>query len=257
MHSVPRLMPGQGVIVGVGAITYPPEYEGADPQTLAEIGVSKVVTLTSTYDHRIIQGAESGEFLAAMHDLLARRATASTTRSSPASACRTNRPAGRRDHQPLEGSVEALEKASRCSSSINMYRVRGHLDREPRSARAEGAAARTPSSTRSTGASRSGTSTASSRPAASPASATMKLRDILGVLRDAYARTIGVEYMHIQEPDQKAWIQQQVEGVHVEATADDKRAILAALERGRGVRALPAHEVPRAEALQPRRRARR
>src|SRR5207253_3362062 len=61
MHSVPRLMPGQGVIVGVGAITYPPEYEGADPQTLAEIGVSKVVTLTSTYDHRIIQGAESGE----------------------------------------------------------------------------------------------------------------------------------------------------------------------------------------------------
>ena len=70
MHSVPRLMPGQGVIVGVGAITYPPEYEGADPQTLAEIGVSKVVTLTSTYDHRIIQGAESGEFLAAVHDLL-------------------------------------------------------------------------------------------------------------------------------------------------------------------------------------------
>ena len=52
---------------------------------------------------------------------------------------------------------------------------------------------------------------------------TMKLRDILGVLRDAYARTIGVEYMHIQEPDQKAWIQEHVEGVHVEATADDKR----------------------------------
>ncbi|MDQ1381502.1 MAG: multifunctional 2-oxoglutarate metabolism enzyme, partial [Actinomycetota bacterium] len=54
LHSVPRLMPGQGVIVGVGAITYPPEYEGADPQTLAEIGISKTVTLTSTYDHRII-----------------------------------------------------------------------------------------------------------------------------------------------------------------------------------------------------------
>ncbi|MDQ1509702.1 MAG: multifunctional 2-oxoglutarate metabolism enzyme, partial [Actinomycetota bacterium] len=70
LHSVPRLMPGQGVIVGVGAITYPPEYEGADPQTLAEIGVSKTVTLTSTYDHRIIQGAESGEFLATLHDLL-------------------------------------------------------------------------------------------------------------------------------------------------------------------------------------------
>ena len=46
----------------------------------------------------------------------------------------------------------------------------------------------------------------------------MKLRDILGVLRDAYARTIGVEYMHIQEPDQKAWIQDHVEGVHTETT---------------------------------------
>src|SRR5205085_1156992 len=73
MHSVPRLMPGQGVIVGVGAITYPPEYEGSDPQTLAAIGVGKIVTLTSTYDHRIIQGAESGEFLAAIHDLLVGR----------------------------------------------------------------------------------------------------------------------------------------------------------------------------------------
>ena len=50
----------------------------------------------------------------------------------------------------------------------------------------------------------------------------MKLRDILGVLRDAYARTIGVEYMHIQEPDQKAWIQEQVEGVHADATADEQ-----------------------------------
>ena len=70
MHSVPRLMPGQGVIVGVGAIIFPPEYESADPQTLAELGVGKVVTLTSTYDHRIIQGAESGEMLAAVHDLL-------------------------------------------------------------------------------------------------------------------------------------------------------------------------------------------
>ena len=70
MHSVPRLMPGQGVIVGVGAISYPVEYEGADPQTLAEIGISKVVTLTSTYDHRVIQGAESGEFLGHVHELL-------------------------------------------------------------------------------------------------------------------------------------------------------------------------------------------
>src|SRR5712692_7172523 len=70
VHSVPRLMAGQGFIVGVGSIGYPAEYEGADPQMLAEIGVSKVTTLTNTYDHRIIGGAESGEFLRRIHRLL-------------------------------------------------------------------------------------------------------------------------------------------------------------------------------------------
>src|SRR5213078_4163416 len=68
--SVPRLMAGQACIVGVGAIGYPAEFEGADPEAVAEIGVGKVVTLTSTYDHRVIQGAESGEFLSRIHDLL-------------------------------------------------------------------------------------------------------------------------------------------------------------------------------------------
>src|SRR5205807_9035641 len=70
VHSVPRLMPGQGVIVGVGALDYPAEYQAADPNMLAELGVSKVISLTSTYDHRIIQGAESALFLARVHALL-------------------------------------------------------------------------------------------------------------------------------------------------------------------------------------------
>src|SRR5919108_106114 len=63
VQSVPRLMAGQAAIIGVGAIDYPAEFKGADPVELAEVGVGKVVTLTSTYDHRVIQGAESGEFL--------------------------------------------------------------------------------------------------------------------------------------------------------------------------------------------------
>ncbi|MGH2673092.1 MAG: 2-oxo acid dehydrogenase subunit E2, partial [Actinomycetota bacterium] len=70
VQSVPRLMPGQAAIFGVGAIGYPAGYQGADPRTLAEFGISKVVTLTSTYDHRVIQGAESGEFLGRVHELL-------------------------------------------------------------------------------------------------------------------------------------------------------------------------------------------
>ena len=63
VQSVPRLMPGQGAIIGVGALGYPAGFEAADPRVLAELGLGKVVTLTSTYDHRIIQGAESGLFL--------------------------------------------------------------------------------------------------------------------------------------------------------------------------------------------------
>ena len=62
-HSVPRLMSGQSAIIGVGALEYPAEFQGASEQTLSELGISKIITLTSTYDHRVIQGAESGEFL--------------------------------------------------------------------------------------------------------------------------------------------------------------------------------------------------
>ena len=70
VHSVPRLMPGQGVIVGVGAMEYPTAYQGASEETLARLAVSRQVALTSTYDHRIIQGAQSGEFLQKIHHLL-------------------------------------------------------------------------------------------------------------------------------------------------------------------------------------------
>src|SRR5205085_5993171 len=69
VHSVPRLMPGQSAIVGVGAMGYPAEFEGADPGVLAELGISKVLALTSTYDHRVIHAAESGLFLDRVHQL--------------------------------------------------------------------------------------------------------------------------------------------------------------------------------------------
>ena len=69
-HSVPRLMPGQGAIIGVGAMEYPAAYQGASEETMAKLAISKTVTLTSTYDHRIIQGAQSGDFLRVVHQLL-------------------------------------------------------------------------------------------------------------------------------------------------------------------------------------------
>ena len=68
--SVPRLMPGQGAIIATGAIDYPPEYRGVSEDVRASMGLSKVMTVTCTYDHRVIQGAESGLFLAQMQALL-------------------------------------------------------------------------------------------------------------------------------------------------------------------------------------------
>ena len=68
--SVPRLMRGQGTIVATGAIGYPPEFTAIAESGLRQLGVSKVMTMTSTYDHRVIQGAESGEFLRRIDELL-------------------------------------------------------------------------------------------------------------------------------------------------------------------------------------------
>src|SRR6201995_1977907 len=69
-HSVPRLTQGAGCIVGAGALEYPAAFQGSSPKTLAELGIGKTITLTSTYDHRVIQGAGSGEFLKKIHELL-------------------------------------------------------------------------------------------------------------------------------------------------------------------------------------------
>ena len=94
VHSIPRLMQGQGVIVGVGAMDYPAQFQGASPATLADLAVSKVMTLTSTYDHRIIQGAASGEFLKRMGDKLLGKDGLLRPRLRRRCACPTSRSAG-------------------------------------------------------------------------------------------------------------------------------------------------------------------
>ena len=212
VHSVPRLMPGQGFIIGVGTIAYPAEYEGADPHTIARLAVSKVFTLTSTYDHRIIGGAESGEFLRWMHQLLLGAEgfydEIFQSFGVPYEPARWST-----DVSPLDDPNTAFEKVVNVHQLVNMYRVRGHLiaNLDPLGRRPP---TPIPSSTSTTTGSRSGTSTASSRRGLGSGTLgrkTMPLRDILGILRDAYSRTIGVEYMHIQEPEQKDWIQARVE----------------------------------------------
>ena len=229
VHSVPRLMPGQGFIVGVGAIGFPAEFEGADQRTIAQLGVSKTITLTSTYDHRVIQGAESGRFLAVVHDLLLGNEEfydgIFQSFGVPYEPARWSVDVSPRRTDGERATVASTDKAVGVQQLINMYRVRGHLI-----ANLDPLGAEEPQTHPELDINHYDltiwdldrefpTGGLAGKP-------TMKLRDILGVLRDAYARTIGVEYMHIQEPDQKAWIQEHVEGVSWEPSREAKGRVL-------------------------------
>ncbi|MFZ4515841.1 MAG: multifunctional oxoglutarate decarboxylase/oxoglutarate dehydrogenase thiamine pyrophosphate-binding subunit/dihydrolipoyllysine-residue succinyltransferase subunit, partial [Acidimicrobiia bacterium] len=208
VHSVPRLMPGQGFILGVGAIEYPAEYQGADPSALAQIGVSKVVTLTSTYDHRVIQGAESGEFLRAIHELLLGEHgfydEVFRSFAVPYEPARW-----RIDETPLD-EVGLAEKVVSVYQLINMYRVRGHL-----LANIDPLGRREPVTHEELDIAHYGLSIWDlERVFPSPlanASRRQTLGAMLQVLRDAYARSIGIEYMHVQDPEVKLWIQDHFE----------------------------------------------
>ena len=228
VQSVPRLMPGQGVIVGVGALGVPAGFEATDPQTLAELGVGKTVTLTSTYDHRIIQGAESGLFLAHVAECLMGKHgfyhQVFEAMEIPYEPVRWEKDTNGTDDS-VEGVHDRLLKQVHVQTLINMHRVRGHLiahldplDAEPPELHPEldplhygltiwdlprryvtdGLAGRD----------------------------TATLDDILHTLRNAYCRTLGIEYMHIQDLDQKRWIQQHVEGVSTELPPDLQRHTL-------------------------------
>ena len=224
MASVPRLMAGQAAIIGVGSIDYPPEFSGADPRRLAEIGVGKVLTLTSTYDHRVIQGAESGEFLAAVHGLLAgdKGFYDDVFRSLGVPYVPV---AWRRDHNPPAESKEGRAKQGRIRSLINMYRVRGHLmaDLDPLSARPPQMHTELdPATYGFTMWDLDRTFDA----AGLAGKDELTLNEILGILLDAYCRRASPEYMHSQDFAMKRWIQSHVEGVTPALTAEDKRHLL-------------------------------
>ena len=228
VQSVPRLMPGQGLIVGVGALGVPAGFEAADPRMLAEIGVGKTVTITSTYDHRIIQGAESGLFLAHVseclmggHGFYQEVFDALELPYEPVKWQQDDNSST----DSTDGGHERLIKQNHVQTLINMYRVRGHLiahldplDAEPVDLHPELDPLHygltiwdLPRQFVSDGL--AGTQMAT-------------LDEILSVLRDAYCRTLGIEYMHIQDLEQKRWIQQHVEGVSAIAGPAEQRHIL-------------------------------
>ncbi len=229
VQSVPRLMPGQGAIIGVGALTWPPGFEAADPRTLAELGVGKVMNLTSTYDHRIIQGAESGLFLKFVADCLTgANHFYDEVFSSLGIPYEPSRWA--KDHNPTgaEDESERILKQIRVQELINMYRVRGHLYAHLDPLHSDPPPVHEELELSTYGLSiwdlprRFVTGGLAGRDEAT-------LQEILDILRDAYCRTTGIEYGHIMDPAQKRWIQTRVEGVTASLDAKAQRRVLGAL----------------------------
>ncbi|MBU3705643.1 MAG: multifunctional oxoglutarate decarboxylase/oxoglutarate dehydrogenase thiamine pyrophosphate-binding subunit/dihydrolipoyllysine-residue succinyltransferase subunit [Mycobacterium sp.] len=223
VHSVPRLMAGQGAIIGAGAMEYPAEFQGASEERIAELGVGKLITLTSTYDHRIIQGAESGDFLRTIHHLLLADDFWDEIFFDLGIP-----------YEPVRWRTDnpdsIVDKNARVIELIAAYRNRGHLmaDIDPlrldknrfrmhpdldvlthgltlwdldREFKVDGFAGKE----------------------------YKKLRDVLSVLRDAYCRHIGVEYTHILEPDQQKWLEERIEVKHDKPSVAQQKYIVSKL----------------------------
>lgn len=208
-QSLARLMPGQSFILATGSIDWPPELQHADPRTLAQLGVSKVMTLACTYDHRVIQGAESGSYLAAIAALLNGEhgfyEEIFASLEIPYEPLRLVR-----DANPyLVARDNLIEKEAAVLQLIHTYRVRGHLIAAINPLSSE------PRTHVELELTRHGlsiwdldrefyTGGLGGKPRTT-------LREALRLLRGAYCHTVGVEYMHIQDPEQRAWIAQRVE----------------------------------------------
>jgi len=227
-HSVPRLMKGQGCIIGVGSMEFPPEFQGASEETLTRNAVSKIMTLTSTYDHRVIQGAQSGEFLKIVHGLLLgdEGFYDEIFRSL------------RIPYEPIRWANDIatshddeISKQARILELIHAYRVRGHLmaDTDPLEYKQR---SHPDLEVESHGLTlwdldrefATGSFGGEGR-------RFMKLRHILGILRDSYCRTTGIEYMHIMDPEQRKWIQERVEQPHTKPPREEQLRILLKLNQ--------------------------
>ncbi|WP_290499169.1 multifunctional oxoglutarate decarboxylase/oxoglutarate dehydrogenase thiamine pyrophosphate-binding subunit/dihydrolipoyllysine-residue succinyltransferase subunit [Kocuria sp. UBA5001] len=221
VHSVPRLSKGQACIIGVGALDYPAEYKGASPRTIARNAVSKIITLTSTYDHRVIQGAGSGEFLKLVeHYLLG----GDDFYDHIFEALRI-------PYEPVRWAVDnqvnpeiQINKVARIQQLIHAYRVRGHLmaDTNP----LEYVMRKHPDLDIRTYGLTLWDLEREWPTGGFGGQNLLTLRVILGRLRDAYCRTVGVEYMHIQEPEQREWFQSKLERDYQKPAREEQFHIL-------------------------------
>ncbi|MEO8378241.1 MAG: multifunctional oxoglutarate decarboxylase/oxoglutarate dehydrogenase thiamine pyrophosphate-binding subunit/dihydrolipoyllysine-residue succinyltransferase subunit [Acidobacteriota bacterium] len=227
--SVPRLMPTQGTIIATGQIDYSAEYSAADPSVLADLGISKVMTMTSTYDHRIIQGAESGAFLARVHELLigADGFYDDIYRDlripyEPVHWAKDRH----RLHLGTTDPDDIVAREAAALQMINAYRVRGHIlaDLDPLEYKVSRYAELDLSYYGFTLWDLDRIFVCGGLCGKQQA----KLRDILDTLRETYCGKIGTEYMHMQETEQKRWLQTRMEPSRNQQSLDGatKRRIL-------------------------------
>jgi 2-oxoglutarate dehydrogenase E1 component len=237
--SVPRLLSGQSAIIATGSIAYPPEWLHASPERLKQIGVSKVMTLTSTYDHRVIQGAESGAFLRRVEQLLQGEDgfyeavaadlgidAAGITSAHPASASApplsAAPPSADPTTAPGEVDEELLQAVQAATSLLKAYRTHGHLAAhlDPLGSEPKGDPALQPENVNLT-------------PELMERIPAHILRigvpgetllEALPRMRTAYCGTIGYQFEHLSSHQQRIWLREMIEtGAHRQPLADEEK----------------------------------
>ncbi|MBA3865124.1 MAG: multifunctional oxoglutarate decarboxylase/oxoglutarate dehydrogenase thiamine pyrophosphate-binding subunit/dihydrolipoyllysine-residue succinyltransferase subunit [Solirubrobacterales bacterium] len=237
--SVPRLLSGQSAIIATGSIAYPPEWLHASPERLKQLGVSKVMTLTSTYDHRVIQGAESGAFLRRVEELLQGEdgfyesiavdlgiEAAGITSAHPASASAPPLGAGAPSAEPTtapgEVDEELLQAVQAATSLLKAYRTHGHLAAhlDPLGSEPKGDPALQPENVNLT-------------PELMERIPAHILRigvpgetllEALPRMRTAYCGTIGYQFEHLSSHQQRIWLREMIEtGAHRQPLSDEEK----------------------------------
>jgi 2-oxoglutarate decarboxylase len=239
MASVPRLLSGQSAIIATGSIAYPPEWSHASPERLKQLGVSKVMTLTSTYDHRVIQGAESGAFLRRIEQLLQGEdrfyesvaenldfdpAVVANTHPASASAPPLSAAAPSAEPTTAPGQIdeELLQAVQAATSLLKAYRTHGHLaaQLDPLGSEPKGDPALQPENVNLT----------PELMAKIPASILRigvpgeSLLEALPRMRSAYCDTIGYQFEHLSSHQQRLWLREMIEtGAHRQPLTDEEK----------------------------------
>ncbi len=232
--SVPRLMTGQGTIIATGSIAYPVGLGAIGSM----IGAEKVMTMTSTYDHRIIQGAESGRFLALIeehlqgqHEFYEGVFSALGLEPGPAPAAPAPAAAAATASQPAPSpaagaSEEMLRAVQAATNYVHRVRSHGHLAArlDPLGSEPEGDPGLDPEALGLT----------LELQARIPAKLFQMyvpgatLADALPHLRETYCGTIAYEIEHIASHRQRVWLREHIESgaFRHELTNDERRKLL-------------------------------